>query len=69
MAIPKYMDAHNHKILEGSDQSVLNRLKWHWSLAPDEAAKCTQCGRCEAQCTQHLPIRDRLKQIVGLKST
>jgi predicted aldo/keto reductase-like oxidoreductase len=66
LPIPKLMDAFNHRILEGTDESVINRLKWHWSLSPDVAAACLECGDCEATCTQHLPLRERLHAIAAL---
>ena len=62
IAIPKMMDAYNKKILGGS---IKDRLKWHWSLTQDMAAACTQCGRCETLCTQHLPIISRLAEIAS----
>jgi predicted aldo/keto reductase-like oxidoreductase len=64
--IPRFMDAYNQKVLEGNDQAILNRLQWHWNLAPDKAAECIECGDCEQACTQHLPIRERLQQIAAL---
>ena len=64
--IPKLMDAFNNKILEGKDDAITNRLKWHWGLAPDAAAACLQCGDCEDRCTQHLPIRQRLEAIASM---
>jgi predicted aldo/keto reductase-like oxidoreductase len=64
--IPKFMDAFNQKILEGTDAAVKDRLKWHWSLPASDAAACTECGACEDLCTQHLPIRERLKAIAAL---
>ena len=64
--IPKLMDVFNAKILDGSDQAMRDRLKWHWAMAPDVAAACIECGDCETACTQHLPIRDRLKAIAAL---
>ena len=66
LPIPKLMDAFNHRILEGTDKAVVDRLKWHWSLSPDAAAACLECGDCEATCTQHLPIRERLHAIAAL---
>ena len=64
--IPKLMDAYNLRILGENDLGVTNRLKWHWSLSPDVAAGCLQCGECENQCTQHLPIRERLEAIAAM---
>jgi hypothetical protein len=64
--IPKMMDAFNAKILDGADAAITDRLKWQWGLAPDAAAACIDCGACETVCTQHLPIRDRLRSIAAL---
>ncbi len=69
VSIPKMMDAYNHKLLGDSSnpfQNINNRLKWHWSLSPQDAAACSLCGACEERCTQHLPIQDRLKEIAEL---
>jgi predicted aldo/keto reductase-like oxidoreductase len=65
VAIPKLMDGYNHKILK-TEGSVADRLRWHWSLTPEAAAACTLCGACEDKCTQHLPIRERMKEIAEL---
>ena len=67
VAITKFMESYNYHILGQGDAGITDRLKWHWWMAPDEAAACTQCGECEEKCTQHLPIRDRLKHIASLK--
>lgn len=64
--IPKLMDAYNHKILTGKDQEVIDRIKNHWWISPDEAARCVECGQCEDECTQHLDIINRLKYIADL---
>jgi len=64
--ISKLMEAYNWKILGEGDAGIRDRLKWHWDLAPDAAAACVECGECEERCTQHLPIRERLKHIAGL---
>ncbi len=66
VAIPKFMDAYNQKILEGKDSAIPDRLKWHWGLSPDLAAACTDCGQCESECTQHINIPERLQQIAAL---
>jgi predicted aldo/keto reductase-like oxidoreductase len=61
--IPKFMDAYNQKML-GKD--AVDRLNNHWAVSPALAKKCTACGRCEGLCTQHLPIVNRLREIVSL---
>lgn len=64
--IPRLIEAYNNLILTGNEQAVASRLKWHWGMAPDAAAACTQCGECENRCTQHLPIRERLQAIAAI---
>lgn len=63
--VPRMMDVYNHKILTGKDKAIIDRLTWHWNidLENNYLDKCTNCGLCEAACTQRLPIRDRLKEI------
>lgn len=63
--VPRMMDTYNHKMFSGKDASVIDRFYWHWriDLENNYLDKCTQCGICEAACTQRLPIRDRLKEM------
>ncbi|MBC7765312.1 MAG: aldo/keto reductase [Hyphomonadaceae bacterium] len=61
--IPKYMEAYNHKIIEKTDKSVVDTIKWHWSISKEPVATCIACGKCETLCTQKLPIIERLKAI------
>ncbi len=65
--IPRLMEAFNCSLLDQGDASLLSRLSDHWGVGPDAALACTECGLCEGRCTQHLPIRDRLKHIGTLK--
>ncbi len=67
--VPKMMDAYNHFKLHGKKDAALDRLKWHWNIPVGEAARCTQCARCEEACTQHLPIIERLKEIAAWASS
>jgi len=64
--IPKFMDVWNQKLLDPNPSAVGTRLKFHWAIDPKQAGECTACGACEAACTQHLDIMDRLKQIEGI---
>ena len=59
--IPQFMDIYDMKTLGESPQEIWDRLKWHWRIPAEQAAACTDCGECEEKCTQHLPIRERLK--------
>ena len=65
LQIPRLMDAYNMRILQGPEpEKIANRLKYHWGLTPASAEGCTACGACEKACTQHLPIIERLEEIV-----
>ncbi len=64
--IPKLMEAWNHGKLYGRSAAITERLGWHWSVSPSEAARCTECGQCEKLCTQHLPIISRMAEIAAL---
>lgn len=65
--IPKLMEAYNIKSLGGSDEQIADRLSDHWELSPAAAEACALCGDCEARCTQHLPIQQRLAEIAKIK--
>lgn len=65
--IPRYMDIHNLMQLKLPAAEIQARFKYHWDMTPDKAAECVECGRCEARCTQHLPIIQRLKKIAAFK--
>lgn len=65
--IPKLMDVYNQSILEAGE-SMEGRLKWHWGVSSSTASVCSLCGACEERCTQHLPIRDRLKEVAKVKT-
>jgi predicted aldo/keto reductase-like oxidoreductase len=55
-----------HSIHFGSDLLIAGG--WRWRLSPEDLKACTLCGTCEDQCTQHLPIRDRLQEIAAPSS-
>lgn len=63
--IPKFMDAYNQKILTGNEENIMERIRGHWCIDIAPAAECIACGKCELQCTQHLPIIQRLKETAG----
>lgn len=61
--VPRLMDAYNEYLLGGEYQKVAGRLRGHWGLGVEAAAGCVACGKCEALCTQKLPIIQRLAEI------
>lgn len=63
--IPKLMDAYNQLILTGDKMSIENRLKGHWGIKAEQAKDCIACKKCEKQCTQHIGIIERLKEIAS----
>ena len=65
--IPKYMIAYNQYLLSNEWVSCSNELKWHWGITNEAAKTCIACGICEKECTQHLPIIERLKEIGELQ--
>lgn len=62
--VAKLMETCNYVLL-GQPGGVFGRLKWHWGVEDVDTLveRCIDCGRCEELCTQHLPIRERLKVI------
>lgn len=64
--IPKYMDVYNHYMMTGNKEETLGRMKGMWFLDESKAKECIACGKCECQCTQHLPIIERLGIISNL---
>lgn len=69
--IPSYMHYYNDKLMFGvSDEKMAEGMKHHLSwgniVNPTAHAKaCTECGRCEEECTQHLPITARLAEMAA----
>ena len=64
--VPKMMDVYNRHVLKSEDPiEMINQLRWHWgiSLQDNHLDDCTECGECEAACTQKLPIIERLKVV------
>lgn len=66
--IPKMMDAYNQYILSGKKENITDRLSGHWNVEKALASECIGCRKCERQCTQHLPIVERLAEIAALQN-
>jgi predicted aldo/keto reductase-like oxidoreductase len=61
--IPRLLDVYNVRLLGGDDGEVQARYRWHWNISEDLVGACTDCGDCEPRCTQHLPIRERMRSL------
>ncbi|MBP7022324.1 MAG: aldo/keto reductase [Planctomycetes bacterium] len=63
--IPKFMDAYNQYLLTSKTKDLVKRLTWHWGNYKDalQLNSCLQCGACERNCTQKLPIIQRLQEV------
>ena len=74
--IPAFMQSRNSTLFpigpmyNRSDQEVLRsiqlfrKLQLDFSILPEDGrCRCLNCGACEKKCTQHLPIRNYLKEI------
>jgi len=67
--IANYMQFYNDKAMfNKTEEELIKETKFHheWGLLVDRKASagdCIQCGKCEAECTQHLHIIERLAEI------
>lgn len=63
--VSRYMEAWNHRQLEGGIDQVVQRLRNHWGIRAENHTleQCTECRRCETACTQQLPVIERLRAI------
>lgn len=66
--VPGFMQTYNEHHLFGKDDEAMKSQMQHeynWGRLvgrQDEYKKCIECGACERECTQHLPIIERLKE-------
>lgn len=67
--IPGYMLFYNEKqMFKKSDEEMINEVYgleyWNYNMNAKKFSKdCIECGKCQRECTQHLPIIHRLKEI------
>jgi Predicted oxidoreductases of the aldo/keto reductase family len=57
--IPEIFDIYNKGYLFGN----MERAKRRYSFEKVKASECIECGNCEAQCPQGLPIRELFKKV------
>ena len=62
--IPTCFAAYNLSTTE-SPRVAFGKYMMHVALGPTAgvASRCTQCGRCESKCPQHIAIREELKNV------
>lgn len=71
IAIPSFMQFYNEKhLFHKTDEEMKQRLTRYFDWGElagkrGQAASCIECGICEEECTQHLPIIARLKEIAA----
>lgn len=69
--IPGYMLFYNEKqMFNKTDEEMIDLVYGleYWNYAANSnntAADCIKCGKCQGECTQHLPIIERLREIDG----
>lgn len=61
--IDKLMNSYNYYMLSDSVEKSKAMLANDWSITSYHYFNCIQCGECEACCTQHLPIMERIAAI------
>ncbi|MDR1741570.1 MAG: aldo/keto reductase [Synergistaceae bacterium] len=65
--IPQCFTNLNNAALTGN--WAAQKANYNYILADDrdgnKASACVECGLCETKCPQHLPIRERLKEVVA----
>lgn len=60
--IPALFEDYNLSVQFGLTDAIKGSYKWHTSES-GKAEDCIRCGKCEAQCPQHLHIRDLLTEV------
>ena len=60
--IPDNFSIWNQRAMFGRDEEIRKRWTERWD-EKEKAKNCVRCGKCEAACPQHLPIRDALAQL------
>ncbi|MBP3879381.1 MAG: 4Fe-4S dicluster domain-containing protein [Lachnospiraceae bacterium] len=66
IAIPDYFGLLN---LHAVTQKKSNMYYERFSMNHGKASECLQCGLCEKNCPQHIPIREHLKEFAALYET
>ncbi len=67
IAIPQYFSLYNAEKQEAEDKGWTSQGGYYHNLTLEhgKASDCIRCGRCEAMCPQHLPIRRYLEDVAA----
>ena len=67
IAIPKYFSLYNLDLQEAKEKDWTPQGGYYERLTLEhgKASDCIKCGRCEAMCPQHLPIRKLLEDVAA----
>ena len=60
--IPDNFSIWNKLGMFGQPEAIKHQWEAHFPDA-EKASHCVRCGKCEAACPQHLPIRNALAQL------
>ncbi len=63
IAIPDYFGLLNLHAVTGQKTNMYYQ---RFSMNHGKASECIKCGKCEKNCPQHLPIRERLEEFAAL---
>lgn len=75
IAVPSFMQFYNEKhVFHKTDEQMANSLEgvYNWGVLTGkkgQAETCIECGLCEEECTQHLPIIARLQEFAEWGAT
>ena len=61
--IPDNFSIWNKLGMFGQPEAIKHQWEAHFPDA-EKASHCVRCGKCEAACPQHLPIRNALAQLL-----
>ena len=62
--VERLMEAYNHGLIQDME-TALKHMRYHWNTPniPEVLEPCTECRRCEEECTQQLPILERFEAL------
>ena len=65
VAIPDCFEQYNNAAMFGDVETAKNQYQMFIG-SKKFASLCVECGKCEKACPQHIPIREKLKEVANL---